>query len=192
MLLVSACGGPLLTERRQRSCFHAPTLSHQEDAARSDEAKSHAEQVWDWVEENLERYPTPRRVTLYAFEIDWNELRGAFNVMLDEQAFPHRLDFHLGVCGRVGFQLPMFVSPLGAPASCAAVELTDPTDSAISKALLTTIPKVLGLGLNRKTGRGIDGRTPILERAVDAEAFLLARAKASVPGYSITVETGDA
>lgn len=158
----------------------------------SDEAKSHAEQVWDWVEENLERYPTPSRVTLHAFEIDWEKLSGAFNVMLDEQPFPHRLAFGLAACGRVSFQLPMFVSPLGAPASCAAVELTDPTDSAINKALLTTIPKVLGLGLNRKTGRGIDGSTPILERAVDAEAFLLARAKASAPGYSITVETGDA
>jgi hypothetical protein len=155
----------------------------------SDDTKSHAEQVWDWVEENLERYPHAKRVTLHEFEIDWDKLSGAFNVLLDDQAFPQRLPFSLGACGRVSFQLPIFISPLGAPASCSAVELTDNTYDAINKGLLTTIPKVLGLGLNRKTGRGIEWCTPILERAVDEEAFLLARAKASQPGYSITVDT---
>ena len=69
----------------------------------SDDTKSHAEQVWDWVEENMERYPHATRVTLHEFEIDWDKLRGAFNVLLDDQAFPHRLAFSLGECGRVSF-----------------------------------------------------------------------------------------
>jgi hypothetical protein len=81
----------------------------------------------------------------------------------------------------------MFHSPLGAPATYPAIESTDETRRAIDEGLRGTLPRLHGCGIVRATGNEIHFATPIDERVVDREQFEAAKARASAPGYSISV-----
>jgi len=58
----------------------------------------------------------------------------------------------------------MFTSPLGVPASYAAIRITSNTHNAISEALKKAFPKLKPLGRNRDTGIEITYQSPIEAR----------------------------
>ncbi len=151
--------------------------------------QKHVEQVRQWLKENVKEYPTPKKVTLYSFEIDWSDLSGSFRLLLDDNELPEKLTFGIDQSGKPAFYPPMFHSPLGAPASYHAINLTESTSNAILRALRKTIPRVMAFGIYRETGKEIFSHTPMQDRILDKEEFELYRARVSSPDFSITVET---
>ena len=151
--------------------------------------EEHIERVFQWLEENVKKYPTPKKVTLTSFEVEWSKLRGSFRLLLNDQEVPKKFTFGITQSGTPEFYPPIFHSPLGAPASYRAVELTESTSDAIRRALRRTIPRVMAFGIDRGTGKEIFSQTPMQDRILDKEEFERTRARVSEPGYSITVET---
>ena len=83
------------------------------------------------------------------------------------------------------FSGPIFVSPLGAPASYSAVDMTDNTSKAILEGLKLTFPKLKPCGKNRDTGIEITYHSPISDR-ISAEELSKAIKRVN-KSYSITV-----
>ena len=66
----------------------------------------------------------------------------------------------------------MFVSPLGAPASYAAIELSDEIDAALRAKMREIFPRIEPLGRNRKTGAEITmGNSTVANRIIDLEGY---------------------
>jgi hypothetical protein len=152
-----------------------------------DGIREHIELVRTWLDENVRVYPTPHEITLSEFQIDWDRLTGSFRLAFDGELLMERLRFDLELSGWLRYRTPMFHSPLGAPASYPAVEFTNETRRAIDAGLRATLPRLHGCGIVRATGKEINHWTPIDERVVDRMAFEVAKARASAPGYSISV-----
>ena len=86
--------------------------------------EDHIEAVAAWLEENVDTPPTPKSLTLHDIKIDrMSPLSGGFTARLDGTDFAD-CKFSTQQNGRFGFCPPMYFSPLGAPASYAAVEFT--------------------------------------------------------------------
>ena len=151
--------------------------------------RKHIEQVREWLEKKVQKYPTPCKVTLSEFEVDWDELSGAFSISFDAVPLPKKLKFGVEQSGKAVFFLPMFHSPLGAPASYATIEISDKTSRAILKGLHSTIPRVKGYGINRETGKQIYSHTPICERIINHDEFWLAKKRIESDGYTISIDT---
>jgi len=151
--------------------------------------KSHVERVREWLEENIQVFPEPVSVTLSDFSVDWDNFRGDFLVSFDLIEASERFKFALELNGKVALYFPMFHSPLGAPASYAAVRITHATHQAILKGLHETFPRLKAVGIDKATGDRIDRNTPPEDRV---ETGLLKQAKNRVgKSYFITVELGN-
>lgn len=135
----------------------------------------HLERVSRWLDKNVASYPTPRAVTLSDFEVDWEQMSGRFYVSLDGQRIQEPFRLSLAQNGWVQFHPPMFTSPLGAPASYVAVELTTETTSTINKSLRKIFPRLKPLGVDRIYGALISMRTPVIERIINNEEFNCAK-----------------
>lgn len=154
------------------------------------EIQAHIAEVERWLDDNVRVVPAPRAVTLSDFEIDWSKLTGSFTLALDGEPLPDRFRFDLEITGWLRWQMPMFHSPLGAPASYAAYEFTPETRRAIDEALRAVLPRLHGCGLVRATGQRIDQSTPLEARIVDWGAFEAAKARASASGFVVSARVG--
>ena len=140
----------------------------------------------EWLEENIEVIPDPKAITLYDFKVEWEEWSGTFMLKCDGK--PCSREFYFSDNGASSFmvQVPMHISPLGMPASFAAVEISDRTMEVIVRALEATFPKLTPHGLNRETGIEINVFTPLKDRLKPSE---FAKAKLLItPLYSISME----
>lgn len=126
--------------------------------------KQHIEEVRHWLEKNVQVFTEPKEVTLFEFSINWDEFSGEFRVAFDSVILSEKLRFGLEASGKTTFYLPMFHSPLGAPASYAAIEVSEKTHAAILKGLRQTIPRLKGAGIDRDTGNEITYHTPPIKR----------------------------
>ena len=135
----------------------------------------HLLQVDRWLEEHVATYPTPETVTLRSFEVNWERVTGVFALVLDGMEVPGRFTFDLSMTGSIGTAPPMYVSPLGAPCSYAAVELDDATWATIDELLGACFPRFRPFGRERSTGIEVDGHSSVLERALDTSALLRAQ-----------------
>lgn len=149
----------------------------------------HIEEVSRWLGENVVSYPTPRAVTLSDFEIDWEQISGRFYVSLDGQRIDHPFRLSLEQNGWVQFHPPIFTSPLGAPASYRAVELTVETAKSLTNALRSIIPRLKPMGVDMLTGVFIGQGTPVQNRVADQGEFDIARSRIDAAGFSITCMT---
>ena len=140
-----------------------------------------------WLKENVVVISEPQAVTLFDFEISWESWRGSFQVKFDDEIYADRLEFSIGITGFPHYTLPSFTSPLGVPASYAAMELTGPTRDAITQALKKTFPKFKPLGRNRETGVEITYQTP-MSRRIDLPKIIKTQERIN-KAYSITVPT---
>ena len=100
----------------------------------------HVEQVMAWLEENVQVFLEPEAVTLSEFSVNWEDFSGDFNLSLDDVMLSRKVGFGLEASGKTRFYMPMFYSPLGAPASYAAIEITEKTRQAILTGLRQTFP----------------------------------------------------
>jgi hypothetical protein len=153
------------------------------------EIAEHLAQVSAWLDENVVSYPTPAAVTLTDIQMNWTELSGSSTLSLDNKVVPDRFVFSLDGTGWLKFFMPMFTSPLGAPASYAAVELTEETRLAMQVGLHILMPKLAGFGLHPRTGEWVHQSTPWRARVMDPNGFEQARQRIEAGGYSITVPT---
>lgn len=152
------------------------------------EKKEHLAQVKDCLKEHVIQYPTPEKITLSDFQIDWLKIDGSFVLEFDGIRISDRFKLTLGDTGRLRFYMPMFHSPLGAPASYAAQEFTDETHNAIDDGLRLLIPKFSGFGLHPMTREFIHQSTPLQERVLDPEGFEISKRLLSL-AFSVTVST---
>lgn len=172
------------TKLSQKSATAQPT-----DKTWHEIRQEHISEVHQWLEQNVKVYTTPKVVTLSAFEIDWEKLSGTFEVSFDNEPLEQRMYFYLEPSGKVAYAKPMFVSPLGAPASYAAIELTKETEEAILKGLHETIPSVKECGTDHDTGEEIQSSTPLSKRIKNNKEFDAARNRASSKDYVVCIET---
>ena len=149
--------------------------------------RTHLEQVSDWLDQNVKHYPSPKKVTLSNFDVDWDELSGTLRIALDDIPLEEEFRFGLEASGRVQLYFPMFHSPLGAPASYPKVELTDETRQAILSGLHQTIPRIKPCGIDRETVTEIHTYMPVSERIKDVDEFSAAIQKVQSENYSISV-----
>lgn len=147
------------------------------------------EEVDKWLAKHV-KVINPKKIELFAFEVNWDNFSGSFSIKFDEKVLKDRLKFGLNASGRVDYYLPMFHSPLGVPASYPTVEMSDRTKNAIAEALHKTIPRMKGAGIDHDTGREITYHTPPKERIVDPK--LLRKAIQTVnQDYCVMVDLAD-
>ena len=150
--------------------------------------KDHLEQLSDWLEKNVIKHPTPSIVGLSGFDIDWSRMSGHFNLALDDLPVPAVFGLSLGQNGWVQHHPPMLCSPLGAPASYGAIDLTDQTNAAIAKALKLIFPRLKPLGLDSESGKLIIGRTPLQDRIFNSLEFEEAKSKISNSAFVYKIQ----
>jgi hypothetical protein len=128
-----------------------------------------------WLAANVKEYPMPVVINLSGFKADIDDLSGSFNVCLDDQQVDSDFSFEIDGAGAPILYFPMFNSPLGVPASFAAVQLTDDTESAIKLGLAYVLPRLRPFGLDKETGELVDAGTPIASRVLQPEKITLLR-----------------
>ncbi len=151
--------------------------------------EEHIKQVGEWLDKNVQKFAEPKTVTLFDFEVDWEEFSGSFRLSLDNVVLKERIRFGLEASGKVIFYRPMFHSPLGAPCSYSAIDITPKTEVAITKALREAIPRVKGAGIDRDTGREVNYHTPPALR-ISQEKLAEARKKVT-KSYVISLDLSD-
>ena len=147
--------------------------------------KNRLKEVRAWLADNVVYIPEPKEVTLFDFEVNWSNWSGEFKIRFDDFVSEDSFGLGMEMTGVPKFYYPMFTSPLGVPASYAAIEITSNTHNAINEALKRTFPKLKPLGKNRDTGIQIMYNSPIearLARHEIEETELLV-----VKGYSVSV-----
>lgn len=151
-------------------------------------SKSHLERVREWLSENVVTPATPRQVTVSDIRFDWKRLSGSFLVALDNLVFQERFSVWMEITGKPTFSPPMFHSPLGAPASYAAIDLDERTSKAILRALEQVFPRVRAFGWHKDLDLIIDGFSPFEERIIDLSEFERMREALAKPGLVSAVE----
>ena len=138
--------------------------------------EDHVQAVFRWLDEHVLKFDTPASITLFDIQSDAMRYKGSFrlqldDVVLDESRLETPFHFDLGQNGLPNFYYPMFFSPLGAPASYAAVDLTDATEKTIRSALQNILPRMRPLGLDRETGQMLTYGASIEDRMLDEEQY---------------------
>ncbi|MEI6320075.1 MAG: hypothetical protein WCS09_16280 [Pseudomonadota bacterium] len=131
----------------------------------------HLQRVRHWLSENVQNPETPNAIEISDVFFDWNNLRGSFKLSLDDIPLADRFEIGIEITGRITIAAPMFVSPLGAPASYAAVNLSKRTEAAIYDALQDVFPKIRPFGWNKDIDLIIDSTTPFKKRIIDQSDF---------------------
>jgi hypothetical protein len=149
-----------------------------------DNINEHLKLVSQWLDENVVSYPEPKSISLLEFDFNWERMTGNFYLELDGNRVADAFQLTLSQNGFMQFHPPMFFSPLGAPASFSAVNLTSSTELAISNALREIFPRLMPLGFDKNSGKCIWNSTPIEERIIDRNFFEEAKLQISSSSYS--------
>ncbi len=152
---------------------------------------SHQNQVSNWLDQNITSHSTPMAIALTDFDVDWDRMTGYFYLILDGVRIQDAFSLSLGQNGLMQHNPPLFCSPLGAPASYAAVDLTDETNAAIAKALKLIFPRLKPLGLDSESGRLIIGRTPLQDRIFNPLEFEEAKSTISNSAFLYKIQVKD-
>lgn len=137
----------------------------------NDSHRDHIQAVREWLQKNVRVYPTPSTIALRHIRLDRKQLRGEALLLIDDKLPGEELTLWMSESGRLTFSPPLFHSPLGAPATYAAIELSKNTEQAIAAAVQGLLPKLLPLGINPKTKDWITTSTPLHERIADLLEF---------------------
>ena len=151
------------------------TVSEQKISSELEEVMSidkHREAVFQWLAENVESYKTPGQIDLQITDFDWKSFSGNCKLFFDGIELSDIFGIGLDISGKFGLKPPIFNSPLGAPASYAAIKLTETTYQAINAELNQFLPKMLPYGIDHLTGEMIDGSTPIMKRVIETDSFI--------------------
>lgn len=139
--------------------------------------RDHVAEVHRWVDANKRVYSDIKTIKLMSVQIDRSDFSGSAELILDDRMPPEDLSISLGGDGWLTFSLPMFHSPLGAPASFSAVVLTEAASRAVASVVRGLLPRVLPFGLHPITKQWITQSTPLSERVVSHVEFEAAFAR---------------
>ena len=89
--------------------------------------ESHVQAVNEWLKANIRVYPEPAHITLRQIQFNPKTLSGSALLLLGNEVTGESLSLRMSETGWLTFSVPLFHSPLGAPASYAAIELTTHT-----------------------------------------------------------------
>ena len=137
----------------------------------NDSHRDHIQAVREWLQKNVRVYPTPSTIALRHIRLDRKELRGEALLLIGNALPGEELTLWMSESGRLTFSPPLFHSPLGAPATYGAIELTKNTEEAVAAAVQGLLPRLLPLGINPKTKEWVTTSTPLPERITDASEF---------------------
>lgn len=146
--------------------------------------RDHVDEVHRWVNANRRVYSDISTINLRAVQIDASDFSGTAELMLDDRMPPEQLSIFLGGDGWLSYSLPMFHSPLGAPASYGAVVLSEAASRAVDSAVRGLLPRVLPFGLHPITKKWITQLTPLSQRVVSKVEFDAAFARIHEPTFA--------
>ena len=95
---------------------------------------SHLEAVMRWLDENQIHLDQPNSVTVKDFVVE-TEDHASFTLILDDKPYPERFECDTSLVEFDPLRLPIYCSPLGAPASYPVYDLTTATYCAVNNAL---------------------------------------------------------
>ena len=155
-----------------------------------DELNDRLTMVQNWLNENVRVITHAKELTLCDFAYNSKNHSGKFSVSVDGEELEGRWRFWLGDGdGWPTVGPPMFTSPLGAPASYAAVELSDELDAVLQAKMREIFPRIAPFGLNRKTGVEFTNLNSTVEdRIIDHEAYQNTVAQIESGGLRVTVQ----
>ena len=104
------------------------------DYDRPVEGSSHLEAVMRWLDENQIHLDQPNSVTVKDFVVE-TEDHASFTLILDDKPYPERFECDTSLVEFDPLRLPIYCSPLGAPASYPVYDLTTATYCAVNNAL---------------------------------------------------------
>ena len=87
-----------------------------------------------WLDENQIHLDQPNSVTVKDFVVE-TEDHASFTLVLDDKPYPERFECDTGLVEFDPLRLPIYCSPLGAPASYPVYDLTTATYCAVNNAL---------------------------------------------------------
>jgi hypothetical protein len=148
-----------------------------------DSHRDHIQAVMEWLEKNVRVYPTPSRISIRQIRLDSNTLRGQALLFVGDELTGEELTLRMGDAGWLTFTPPLFHSPLGAPATYGAIELTDKTKQAVAAAVQGLLPRLLPFGIDPKTKEWVTASTPLRERISDAAEFNAALDRITRPDF---------
>ena len=104
------------------------------DYERPVEGSSHLEAVMRWLDENQIHLDQPNSVTVKDFVVE-TENHASFTLILDDKPYPERFECDTSLVEFDPLRLPIYCSPMGAPASYPVYDLTTATYCAVNNAL---------------------------------------------------------
>ncbi len=156
--------------------------------------RDHVAEVHRWVDANKRVYSDIKTIKLMRVQIDRSDFSGSAELILDDRMPPESLRLSLGGDGWLTYSLPMFHSPLGAPASYTAVVLNEAASRAVACAVRGLLPRVLPFGLHPITKDWITQSSPLSQRVVSHVDFEAAFARLHEPTFTqiIRLNEGEA
>ena len=143
------------------------------------------EKLRNWLRGHVVSPSTPKVVVLSNIDFDWKGLSGSFNVTLDNLRLISGFKFSVDISGKYQISPPLYVSPMGVPASYPSIELTEETTNEITKLINDFFPKVKPLGIDKETGVFIDRNVPMSDRVVDREELNWVVDELSTEGFKM-------
>lgn len=149
----------------------------------NDSSRDHLEAVKEWLQKNVRFYSTPSTITLRQIRLDRKELKGEALLLIGDALPGEELALWISETGWLTFSPPLFHSPLGAPATYGAIELTKNTEQAVTAAVQGLLPRLLPLGVNPKAKEWVTTSTPLQERITDVSVFNAAFERITQPDF---------
>jgi hypothetical protein len=103
--------------------------------------KTRNEMYQEWLDEHVQVFPTPQKIKLNEFQVDWLSLSGSFNLTLDGVSTKERLGFCPEMSGKPKLVFPVYHAPYGIPSSYSSVKITWETEYCILKQLKMLLPR---------------------------------------------------
>jgi hypothetical protein len=95
----------------------------------------------EFLNDHVQVFPTPRKIIMSNFDIDWEALSGSFNLTLDGISAKERLGFCPEMSGKPRLVFPVYHAPYGIPSSYSSVRITWETEYCILKQLKMLLPR---------------------------------------------------
>jgi hypothetical protein len=141
----------------------------------------------NWLNKNVLKVSKPNKLVLHSFKVDLRAFSGSFMVDVDEEALNASFSLYLGSDGKVHFGEPMFHSPMGVPASYAAIEIDSDTRLAIANSICNLFPKFRSYCFHKDLNRMIDSSSSLEDRVIDIDSLKSFESKLLDPNFKLTV-----
>ncbi len=140
-----------------------------------------------WLKENILKICKPNKLVLHSFKVDLRAFSGSFMVDVDEGTLNASFSLYLGSDGKFHFVEPMFLSPMGVPASYAAIEIDPDTRLAIANSISNQFPKFRAYGFHKDLNKIIDSSSSLEDRVFDSYYLKSFESNLLDPNFQLTV-----